>query len=126
MFTDDLETDIGKVRQFIFDLDPTKPIFPDDLMIQNFLDSELGDVKCAAAFALETIAGNRAMVLQVMQILDLKTDGKSTAQGMLEVAKRLRETAGNDWSGFEIAQMVDNSSFTYDEYVRKLLEKEGI
>ena len=121
-FTAVLTTDIGKVRQFIFDTDQATAIFPDDQMIQNFLDVGFGDVKLAAAFALETIAGNRAMTLQVMQILDLKTDGRATAQGLLDTADRFRKTAGDDWSGLEIAEIVDNSEFVYEEYMRKLLE----
>lgn len=122
-FTADLTTDIGKVRQFIWDLDSTKPIFPDDQMIQNFLDAESGDTKQAAAFALETIAGNRVMVLQVIQNLDLKTDGKSVAQGLLATAQRFRDTSNNDWAGLDFAQITDSSEFAYREFLMKQIVK---
>ena len=126
-FTTDVTTDIGKVRLLIHDMDSTKPIFPDDAMIDAFLEIEDG-VKSAAALALETIAGNGVMVLQVIQILDLKTDGAATAKALLETAKRFRETeaASDDWSGFDIAQIVDNSDFAYREYMRKLFEAEEV
>lgn len=123
MFTTDLSTDVGKVRLLLQDLDPSKPVFPSDDMIQSFLDLELGDVKQAAALGLETIAGNRALVLQVMQILDLKTDGQKTAQGLLAVAERLRETSNLDWAGFDIAQVVDDSDFDYREFMLKAIIK---
>jgi len=127
-FTDpvDLTTDIGKVRQFIFDLDPARPIFPDDQMIQNFLDVEGGDVKLAAAFALETIAGNRAMTLQVMTILDLKLDGYSVAKGLRETAKSLRESAGGDWDGLLIAEVVDTEFQWRERVLKTLLVNDGV
>lgn len=117
-FTTDLTTDIGAVRLLICDLDPEHPIFPDDQMIQVFLDQEDESVKQAAALALETIAGNRAMVMQVIQLLDLKLDGQKTAQGMLDTAKRFRETADDGWVGIDIAQMVD-TPFNYRELLVK-------
>lgn len=120
-FTADLTTDIGKVRQLITDLDSSAPIFPDDQMIQNFLDIEQS-IKSAAALAYETIAGNQALLLKVMQLLDLKQDGKSTAQGLLLVAKTFRDNddapgyAGIDW-----VDIVDSDDFAYREHMRKLL-----
>lgn len=121
-FTTDTTTDIGKVRLFISDLDSTKPVYPDDSMIQAFLDEELGDVKGAAALALECIAGSMAMTLKVMTLLDLKTDGRSVAESLLKVAQRLRDN-DVDWCGFDIAQVVDNSMFSRREYLLKLIEE---
>lgn len=120
-FTTNLATDVGKVRQYLWDLDPTNPLFPDDQMIQNFLDAELGDTKGAYAFALETIAGNQALTLKVMQLLDLKKDGKSTAEGLIAVAKQVRANSNNDWAGLDFAEVVDDSPFSYREYLFKQL-----
>ncbi len=120
-FTADMTTDIGKVRLLLTDIDPTKPIFTDDSFIQVMLDLELGDIKQAAALGLETIAGNRALTLQVIQLLDLRMDGTSTAKGLLAVAKQMRDTSNNDWAGFAIAQQVDNSDFSFREHYLKLL-----
>lgn len=127
-FTVDMGTDIGKVRLLIHDLDSTKPLFPDDNQIQALLDLEGSNVKMGAALALETIAGNRALILQVIQILDLRTDGQKTAQALLATAKQLRETADSaetDWAGFEIAEVTD-SEFARREKIYKDLEAQGI
>jgi hypothetical protein len=120
-FTTDLNTDVGKVRLLLSDLDSTKPIFPDDSQIQVFLDIELGDYKQAAALGLETIAGNRALTMQVVQLLDLKMDGKSTAESLLKVAKQHRDNSNLDWAGFDIAEQVDNSTFQWREKYLKLV-----
>jgi hypothetical protein len=120
-FTVDYTTDIGKVRLLLSDVDSTNPIFPDDQQIQTLLNLELGDIKQACALGLETIAGNRAMIQKVSQLLDLKTDGKSTAQGLLAVAKQHRDNSNLDWAGFDIAEVVDNSDFVFREHYLKLL-----
>lgn len=119
-FTADVTTDIGKVRLLLMDMDVSSPIFPDDLQIQALLDMELGDVKQGAALGMETIAGNRALVLQVIQLLDLKTDGASVAKAMLSVAQRLRDTANSDWAGIDFAEVVDDSMFVMREKWYKL------
>jgi hypothetical protein len=126
-FTADVTTDVGKVRLLIQDMDEDNPIFPDDAQIEAFLEIEGDTVKLAAALALESIAGNRALVLQVITLLDLRTDGQKVAQALLDTAKRWRETfdSGEDWAGFDIAQMVDNSDFVRREYLTKLYEAEG-
>lgn len=123
-FTANVATDIGKVRLIIMDMDPTKPIFPDDNQIQAFLDLEGGEPKQAAALAFESIAGNRLFVLQVIKLLDLQTDGYSMAKGLLAVAETLRNTPTSDWSGFDIAEQVDNTDFAYREKMWKLWASE--
>lgn len=120
-FTADLTTDIGQVRLLLMDLDGTKPIFPDDLQIQTFLNLELGDIKQAAALGMECIAGNRALTLQVIQLLDLKVDGVSLAKGLLSVAERLRSTSNLDWAGFDFAEVTDDSMFALREKYWKML-----
>lgn len=125
-FTTDMTTDVGKVRLLITDLAPEQPIFPDDAHIEAFLALE-DDVKTAAALALETIAANRVLVMQVIKLLDLDMDGAATAKALLAAAKQLRETAAmtGDWAGFDIAQMTDASDFTWREYMGKLLLANG-
>lgn len=120
-FTTDTTTDIGKVRLLLMDMDVSAPIFPDDAQIQAFLDIETS-VKSAAALAMETIAGNRVTTLQVIQLLDLKTDGYSVAKGLLATAKQLRDTDDSEgWAGFDIAEVTDNSMFVLREKYWKLL-----
>lgn len=120
-FTTDTTTDIGKVRLLLMDMDVSAPIFPDDAQIQAFLAIETS-VKSAAALAMETIAGNRVTTLQVIQLLDLKTDGYSVAKGLLATAKQLRDTDDSEgWAGFDIAEVTDNSMFVLREKYWKLL-----
>lgn len=123
-FTTDVSTDIGKVRLLLTDLDSTQPIFPNDTYIQAFLDLELGDVKCAAALGMETIAGNQALLLKCIQLLDLKTDGKSVADAMLKVATQMRTNA-NNWSGIDFVQVTDDSVFAWREYLTKQFIAQG-
>lgn len=80
-------------------------IFTDDEM-GVFYTLENDDVRCAAALAYETIAGNMALTLKVIKLLDLQTDGQKTAQGLLAVAERLRKTAGAEID-FDIAEQID-------------------
>jgi hypothetical protein len=128
-FTTSQTTDIGKVRLLITDLDSTNPIFPDDEQIQTFLDLENDVIKLAAALAYETIAGNRALTMQVIQLLDLKMDGRQTAEAMLKLAKQWRDDVADaddaDWAGFDIAQVVGDSVFAYRDYMARLLEAEA-
>lgn len=120
-FTADMTTDIGKVRLLLSDLDSTKPIFPDDAQIQAFLDMELGSVRLAGALAYEVIAGNRALTMQVIQLLDLKMDGASLARSLKEIAKQWRDSAQDEWCGFALAEQVDNSDFAWREHYLKLI-----
>lgn len=125
-FTTDVTTDIGKVRLLITDLTEDTPIFPDDDQIQVFLDLEGDVVKLAAALAYEVIAGNRVLTMQVVQLLDLKMDGRQTAEAMLKVAKQWRDDVAAaddaDWAGFDVAQVVGDSMFAYRDYMARLLE----
>lgn len=116
-FTADLGTDIGKVRMLIWDMDSTKPILPDDTQVQALLDME-GSVKAAASMALRMIAANRALTLQVIQILDLKTDGVSVAKMLMAVADAYLES-DNDWV-ILFAETVDNSAFALREKYWKM------
>ncbi len=123
-FTTDLTTDIGKVRLLLTDLDSTKPIFPDDQQIETFLAMEGDDVKCAAALAMQVIAGNRVLTMQVVKLLDLEMDGRQTAEALLKAAKTLRDSSDEDWCGFDVAGQADLTPFVYREHLLKLLEGE--
>lgn len=122
----DLSTDIGMVRLLITDMDPDQPIFPDDDMIQTFLTLENDEVKLAAALALETIAANRALTMQVIQLLDLKMDGKSTAEGIRKSAQALRDSAEDDWNGFDIAENPSDSVFAYRDFLVRRIIAESV
>lgn len=90
-FTYDVSTARGKVRMLIPDSSTASYVF-DDAEIDAFLSME-GDVRRATALALETLASNEALVLKVISILDLKTDGAKTADALLKRAGLLRGQA---------------------------------
>lgn len=93
-FTYDPITSRGRVRLLVADVDSTNAVFTDD-EIDTFLALEV-DVFTSAALALETIAVNEALVLKVIQTLDLKTDGAKLAEVLLKRAAALRERGGDD------------------------------
>lgn len=104
-----LTEDRGKVRLLIPDNKADAWIFA-DIEIDGFLAMETG-VKRAAALALETIASDQALVLKVIRILDLTTDGAKVSDALLKRAEKLRSQAASDddlaaGDGFEIAGMV--------------------
>ena len=107
-FTYDLSTEIGQVRLLIPDRVDAGHVFEDD-EIQAFLALE-GTVREATAGALETIASDQAMVLKVMRLLDLQTDGAKVSDALLARAAKLRQEAENDLAaageGWAWAEMV--------------------
>lgn len=64
-----------------------------DADIDSFLTLEGGDIRLAAAQALDTIASSEVMVQKRITILDLQTDGPATARELRAHAKALREQA---------------------------------
>lgn len=109
VFTYDLATNTGKVRLLIPDNVDSGHILEDD-EIDAFLAME-GDVKRAAALALESIASNQTLVLKVIKLGDLGTDGASVARALLQRAAQLRaqadaEEAQSEGGGFDVAEMV--------------------
>lgn len=107
-FTYDLSTDAGKVRLLIPDNKAASYIFEDD-EIDLFLALE-GGIKKATAMALETIASNEVLVLKVIKLLDVQTDGAKVSDALLKRAALLRSQAEDDaladGDGFDIAEMV--------------------
>ena len=82
---------IGKVRLIVPDNHLVDYIFEDE-EITTFLELESG-VKRAASLALETIASNEAMVLKVIKLLDITTDGAKVSDALLKRAEK-RERPG--------------------------------
>lgn len=113
-----LSTDVGKVRLLIPDNKAGFYVF-EDAEIQAFLTME-SSVKRAAALALETIASNETMVLKVIKLLDIQTDGAKVADALLKRAGLLRGQADDEEvaenAGFDVAEMVVDQ-FTYREKI---------
>jgi hypothetical protein len=108
--TYDPSTPSGLCRLLIPDTDLTYPIFQ-DAEITAFMGIEFNVIKRAAALALEVIAANRAMVLQVISTNGLSTNGATLAAAIINRAKALREQAHIE-EGY-----VEGGSFDYAEQV---------
>jgi hypothetical protein len=100
----DYETDVGRVRLLIPDVDAENQILIDP-QIDALLDME-GSVKLAVAAALELIASNEALVGKVITTQDLSTDGTKVAAELRARAAGMRqqvdEGVGDDSVGFDI------------------------
>ncbi|KAA3645331.1 MAG: hypothetical protein DWQ07_12750 [Chloroflexi bacterium] len=97
-FTYDPTTPRGLVRLLIHDTDDVtaaNQIFQDN-EIDAFLNLEGDNVKRAAAQALMSIAAKEALILKVMKLLDITTDGAKLANSLREQAKQWREEADVD------------------------------
>ena len=108
MFTYLLTNDIGKVRLLVPDNKAAAYCF-EDAEITAFVTLE-GDVRTAAALALETIASDTAMTLKVISINGLSTNGPAVATSLLARAAKLREQAliAGAGAGFDVAEQVFN------------------
>lgn len=100
----DVNTDAGKVRLLLNDVDDAAQVFTDD-EIAAFLDLEGGNVKLAAAQAIDTNATNEVLASKVLRTQDLTTDGAKVADAMRAHAQRLRDQVTADDDGyFEIIE----------------------
>ena len=118
-FTYDPTTDRGKVRLIVPDRVDTGHVFT-DAEIDTFLTMEV-DVRRSAALALETIASDEAMVLKVIKLGDLSTNGAQLSEALLKRAAALRTQAedaeaAEDGGAFDVIEMVPNQ-FAYRERV---------
>lgn len=120
-------TETGRVRLLIPDRVENGHLFEDE-EIAVFLDMEGNNVKRAAALALETAASDNALVLKVIRVLDLTTDGQKTAQALMERAATLRSQAqaeedAEDGGAFDIAEWSVND-FAAREILRNAEARE--
>lgn len=107
------DPDVGsprdQVRMLIGDTDQDDP---DNHYFSNeeldaMLTMEGNSVKLAAAQALETMGRQEVMILKVIKILDLQTDGAAVGRELRFQAKELREqTYGGDDNLPDWAEMV--------------------
>lgn len=120
-FTNDPSTDIGLIRLKITDRDQANAIFQDE-ELQAFFNSENSSVFRASAAALEAIAIDQVLVLKVIKLLQLSTDGAKMADSLLKLATRYREQADvQDAAGggnFDWAEFIDDP-FAERERIRK-------
>ena len=129
-FTYDLQTDVGQVRLIIPDRVNTadEPAMFSDEELGAFLELEDG-VRRAAAAALETIASDQALVLKVLKVQNVSTDGAALARELRARAAALRSQAAqieaDDGELFDVAEQV-NDSFSARERLWKEALRRGI
>jgi hypothetical protein len=137
---------IAYVRLLIADTDSLKPIFNDDEInaflfltsSQNIYVSSMaapsgvvGPVPLqvysyyrAAAVALDTLAGLRARLASVIQILDVKLDPGKAAQYLRAQAEAFREMDDN-LGHFAIAEQINNQFQARERVWKMFLRIEG-
>lgn len=122
--TYDLTTSIGQVRLKITDRDLTNPIFQDD-EISAFLSMEGSSVLRASAAALEAIAIDQALVLKVIKLLQLTTDGAKLADSLMKLAARYRSQAEFEdaatGGSFDWAEFIDDPFAARERYEKEIL-----
>lgn len=91
----DFETDLGRVRLLIADLDEDAPIFT-DLHLEGYLSLNAGSVYRAAADALDAMATTDALMSRKIRTQDLSTDGPAVAAELRKQAVALRAKADVD------------------------------
>jgi len=91
-FTFDPTTSRGRVRLLVPDVTAAAYVY-EDAEIDAFLAMNDGEVRLAAADAIETIAGNEAMVGKLMSVNGMSTNGASVCNSLVARARALRENA---------------------------------
>ena len=81
-----------QIRLLMTDTHNANPIFT-QTEVGDFFTLEGDNVKRAAALGLETMASNEVMVMKVISLLDLSTNGAAESAALLARAAILRETA---------------------------------
>lgn len=98
-------TPVDLVRFLINDLNPADPaaqVFT-DTEIAGFLQLEDGNVKLAAAQAIDVIADNEALTSKVIRTKGgISTDGAKVADALRRRAATLREQADTETGSFEL------------------------
>jgi hypothetical protein len=122
-FTYELSAAAGRVRLLVPDNDSANYVF-DDNEIDAFLALE-GDVRRAAALALETIASNEALTLKVIRLLDVQTDGRAVSDALLKRAAALRKQADDAdmaaGGAFDVAEMVFDDFSWRERWINQTL-----
>lgn len=125
--TYDPNTNIGLVRLKITDRDLTDPIFQDE-EISAFLAFE-GSVLRASAGLLEAIAVDQVLVLKVIKLLQLSTDGAKVADTLLKLAGRYRDQAdfvdAASGGNFDWAEFVDDQFAARERLTKEIIRSGG-
>lgn len=89
-----------------------------DSQINTYMSLVSSNVRLAAAMALDAIATNQALLLKVISVFDLRTDGAAVARALRAQAQALRDAVRTDDSAaFDIAEWVVND-FSLRQVIR--------
>lgn len=99
--TYDPTSDVGLVRLLLNDVDEASEVFT-DVEIQAFLDLEGGNVKRAAAQAIDTNADDQALASKILKDHQISTDGAKLADSLRKRAAELRRQADEGDGYFEV------------------------
>lgn len=111
---------VGKVRVLVGDteprIDPETPATPaeyifSDVFIESYLEINSGNVRFAAADALDTMATNEAMILKKIRTESLQTDGPAVANSIRLHSDRLRARAKQEEEALDAAESVEIVDF---------------
>ncbi len=126
-FTYDVTTDAGRVRLLIPDTDAENHLL-EDAEVTALLALETGDVRRAAAAALELIASSEALVSKKIRSQDFATDGPAVAKELRERAALLRAqaeeaalNADGDEVGLEIVDFNPFAGYSSDSELAEVL-----
>ena len=100
----DYATPAGQVRLLSNDVDEANLLITDG-QIAAFLELNAGNVRRAAADALDTIATSEALVSKAIRTQDLQTDGAKVAAALRAHAATLRQladTADDSDAGWDV------------------------
>jgi hypothetical protein len=122
-FTYNVATDRGRVRLLITDTEAANEIFNDD-EIDAFLSMMSNNVFRAAATALYQIAASEVLLLKVIKLLELTTDGSKVADSLRALADSYQEKA-DIAEAAEAGGSFDWAELVYDDFsYRERIEKE--
>lgn len=93
-----MATDIEKVRALIPDLDEDDQIFS-DTQIDVYLEIYAGNVRRAAAAAINAISIDEVLLLKVVRTDDLQVNGAQVAEQLRKRAKDLNDEADASEAG---------------------------
>ena len=107
-------SEVDTVRLLISDTDPEQELL-NEAQIVRLIQLEDGNLKLAAAQALDAIASSEALVAKKITKEGLTTDGPAVAKALREHAALLRTQAADaadleDGGAFEVADVVGTGS----------------
>lgn len=115
-FTYDTSTDIGRIRRTLGKMErsASTAVYTDE-EIQSYLTDEGSNWRLAAAAALEDLASDQTLILQVMSDAGYSVNGATMAADLRKRADALRQQVIDGTTGDLIAADTNDSGFDIAE-----------